>query len=341
MLMAVSPVGLGYDRPATLDFYRRAVRRVEEISGVRAATLASNLPLTPLGIRRTTMVEGREEGALIRINIVLPGYLEAVGIPLRQGRDFRPQDEESAPPVAIVNETMAARLWPGEAAVGRRFHWNRQEDRPLEVVGVAADSKYITMGEEPEPHIYLPLAQAFSGTMVLLVRTEGDPESLMAPIRRAVQGLDPRMPLVGVATISSVIDESLWASHLGAALLLGFGLLALALAGTGVYGMMSYSGAQRTHEIGIRAALGARPRNVVAMILRDGLWLVAAGVAAGLLAAVWGARLVAGLLYGVDPLDPTVYLSAGAVLIGVALWACYLPARHATRVDPMVALRSE
>jgi predicted permease len=243
--------------------------------------------------------------------------------------------------VAIVNEVMAERYWPGESAVGKRFHYINQEDEPLEVVGVAAYSKVGTLGEDPTAFIYMPQEQEYSPAMQLVVRTETEPTALSGAVRQAIQDVDEEMPVFAVLTLADQLDFSLWPARMGATLLGAFGILGLVLASVGLYGVMSYAVASRTREIGIRVALGAKAPVVLRMVMARGLGIILVGIAVGLTLAAAISRFLSSLLYGIGTTDPIAFGGTTLVLLVVALLASYIPARRATRVDPVLALKAE
>ena len=336
----------GYDRSRGEAFHRRVVERVEALPGVVSASLAFPLPLDAYGSGLTVGVDGRlaradEERRTIGYSPVGLNYFGTMGTPLVAGRDFTARDREGSPRVAIVNETMARRLWPGGGAVGQRLRLGRGDGAPVEVVGVARDGKYSTLGEESLPYMYLPLLQDYQSQMTLIVRTAGDPRGLMAAVRREVQGLDPSLPIYGVKTMTEFLSRVLSGPQALAAIVTVFGVLALLLAAVGIYGVMSYAVTQRTREIGIRLALGAQAGAVRGLILRHALALALGGIAGGLLGALALTRVLASLLYGVSTTDPLTFALIALLLVGVALLACWLPARRAAMVDPLVALRHQ
>jgi predicted permease len=342
--VGLNPGSQKYAPARGLQFYQDAVVRARSVPGVEAGAVATAPPFGG-GILLTVFPEGQQQnssyrGTLTLFNDVSPGYFGTLRIPLRAGRDFNDFDREGSTRVAVVNEAMARQLWPGEDALGKRFSIV-QDPVVYEVVGVAATSVVLQIGETPQPVIYRPLAQEYAPATTLLVRTTSGPAEALGPVRDQVQTLDRNMPLRNTGTLQERLAQGLWAPRMGAALLSIFGGLALALAMIGVYGVISYSVSQRTQEIGVRMALGAQAGDVLRLVLTQGMTLAAGGAAAGLIAAFLAARVVAGLLYGVSPKDPLTFAAVGGVLLAVALVACYVPARRATRVDPLVALRTQ
>jgi predicted permease len=331
-----------YEAARGLQFYRDAVGRATSVPGVAAAAVASVGPLNG-GILLTVFPEGQQQnpnyrGTLTLFNDISPGYFNTMRIPVGAGRDFTDFDREGSATVAIVNDAMARHLWPGQNAVGKRFTIV-QNPTVYEVVGVVATSVILQIGEAAQPVIYRPIAQAYAPATVLLVRTTGEPEPALGRVRDQVQTLDRNMPLRNTGTVQERLRQGLWAPRMGAALLSIFGGLALVLAMIGVYGVISYSVSQRTQEIGVRMALGAQARDVLRLILKQGMGLAVGGAITGLFAAFLAARLVSGLLYGISPKDPLTFAVVGGVLLTVAFLACYIPARRATRIDPLTALR--
>ena len=346
---AVDPGLFGYTKEQGREFYRRLVERVGAVPGVERAGAAYLLPLgdssTSWGAIRPAEQPAPPpgEGLSAHVNIVTPGYFDALQIPLVAGRDFDSRDlPGAAVEAAVVNQTMAARLWPGQDPLGRRFKVGRDEDATtFEVVGVARDGKYRTLGERPRPFLYVSNAQTYQSGMRLVVRAGGDPLSHVGALREAAREVDPRVPLYDVKTMREHLSWALWAPNMAASLATAFGLLALVLAATGLYSLLAYTVSQRTHEIGVRMALGAQRRDILRLVARQGLALALIGVALGLLGALLSARLVASLLFGVGPGDAAVYAATSLGLAAVALAACLVPARRATKVDPVVALRYE
>jgi predicted permease len=340
--MSLEPGLYGYGEEQSRSLYRDVVDRSRGLPGVRTVALAERSPMGG-GLFRSVTVEGREAGTsdravLVMSNVVGPGYFEAVGIPLLRGRDFSERDIKGSPQVAIVNETMARRQWPGQSALGRRFKLGGR-DSSFEVVGVARDSKYGSLGEDPQPFLYLPLEQNFTPAMRLHLRASGDLASSVSALRSAVQRVDENVPVSDVRTLRQQLSDSLWLPRMGAALLGTFGLLGMVLTMVGLYGVMENAVTLRTREMGIRMALGGPPRHVLAVVLKEGITLVGVGLGVGLAVALAVTRLLSRLLYGVGAADPWSFLAAMALLVAVGIIAAYVPAKAATRVDPMVALR--
>lgn len=334
--------GLRYTNEHGLQFFHDAVERARTIPGIVDAAVASNGPFGG-GILGTCFREGEQanpnnRGTLVTLDDVSPSYFNTMRIPLLRGRVFTDFDTDKTTPVAIMNEAMAKLLWPNENAIGRRFI-PFGSPGPIEVIGVVGTTVVGAIGEEPQPVAYFPLRQQYSPVGAIIVRTSRNPETLMAAIQGQLQQVDRNLALTNVQTIGQILDQGLWAPRMGAALLGLFGALALVLASIGIYGVLAYSVTQRTNEIGIRMALGAQPKEVLALILKHGMRLAAIGAAIGIVVALSTARLASGLLYGVSATDPLIYVIITILLLGVALFACYIPAWRATRIDPIVALR--
>ena len=332
----------GYDSVRGRSFYAELERRALALPGVEAASLVEIVPLGLARQRRGIEVEGYApragEEMEFGVNTIGAGYFETMGIPLLRGRGFEPSDRQSTAPVAVVNEAFARRFWPGDNPLGRRFSSGRGGTR--EVVGVARDGKYWSLTEEPQPHYYEPFAQAYEPDMVLLVRSAGDPRSILPSLTREARALDPELP-VEANTMAEHLGYALLPQRIGAAVLGVFGAVAALLAAFGLYGVMSYVVSQRTAEIGIRIALGARSRDVRILVVRRALALTLIGLGLGFVGAVAATRALAAFLVDVSPTDPATLLSVGVLFTTVALVASWLPARRAARVDPMRALRNE
>jgi putative ABC transport system permease protein len=335
---------LHYDEDRGQQFYRAAIERAQASPGVASATIASNFPLGG-GFSRTVFPEGQDEasgyrGTLTQLNDVAPNYFKTLRIPLVSGRDFTDSDRKDTTQVAVVTQAMAKQFWPNQDAIGKRFHFFG-ETQLREIVGVAHDSVINAIGEEPQPLVYLPLTQDYAPAATMQVRTNGKPEPVIAGVRARVQSLDNNLALTNWNTIGELFDQGLWAPRMGAALLTVFGGIALVLAIIGVYGVLSYSVSQQTREIGIRMAMGAQTNSVTKLVVRQGMRLAIVGLVAGLVVAFVAMRLMSTLLYDVSAHDPLVFGGVTFVLAMAAVLACYIPARRAARVDPLVALRYE
>jgi len=338
-------------------FFTEMIERVKALPGVESASTINHLPLAGDTWRRDFHVEGRlaapaggRPNALYRV--ARPDYFGTMGIALLAGRDFTPRDTLQTPNVVVVNETLARRYWPGEEAVGKRFKfWRLESDTPwMTVVGVARDTKQREWIEEASNEVYLAFSQSpnylrnpgapFS-YQTLVVRTATDPSMLAAAIRNAVWALEPNAPISEVAMMEQVIADETWQPRISMFLIVSFAMIALVLAAVGIYGVLSYAVTERTQEIGIRLALGASGGDVLKLLVGQGMKLAAAGVGIGLMASLALARLLKTLLYGVSATDPLTFAMVALLLAFVALVACWIPARRASKVDPMVALRYE
>jgi putative ABC transport system permease protein len=348
---------LRYTTAQGREFYQRVIDRMEQLPGVSAATVARVAVLTGASRVTTIAVEGRPDsgyrsqsegggvgpspGLSARANIIGPGFFRTLGIPIVKGRDFTGQDGPDHPLVGIVSEAMVREFFPGEDAIGKRFSTARAGSNGpwIEIVGIAKDSKYGSLSEEYGAVVYLPLAQQHETGVTLYVRAAGSPAPLVAQIRREIQAIEPNLPVPGVQTMNETIGASLYAPRMGAMLLTVFGALALLLASLGVYGVLAFSISRRTREIGIRMALGADRGRVFGLVLREGMWLVGIGLTIGLTAGLYFSASIKSFLFDVSTRDATTFVTVPCVLAAVALLACYIPARRAMKVDPMVALR--
>ncbi len=343
MVMGINAGNQGFDETRGRDLYRRVLERLDGVPGVESATLSTAVPLFAGGFMRTTFRDDQDtkdprNGRLTAINEIADRYFETMQIPIVEGRAFTANDRQGAPPVIIINQAMAKQFFPNEPALGRRLYiFGRPDAR--EIVGIAKTIKYNNVGEPDTAHMYVPLDQSYSSQVIVQARTAGDPDALLGTVRRELQQLDPSMPLLNVNTYRTILRTSLWAPRFGTSLLAVFGMLALLLAAVGLYGVMSYGVSQRTREIGIRMALGARDRDVRGMVVRQGLLLAMGGIVIGLLASFALARFVTSLLFGVSGADPVVFGAVAVVLMAVATLATYIPAWKASRVDPVDALR--
>ena len=344
----MDPAKQGYDQARTASFYRDLIARVRSMPGVESASLANSAPLGYYHTSEEVEKEGQrlapnDEAPVSHYNVVDADYQRTMGIPVLRGRWFTQADEDDKRPVVVVNQSLARRLWPGEDPLGKRFRFRRGDGAFFEVIGVARDGKYNAIFERPCPFFYMPHAISYKSHRVLHVRTTGRPESIGPTVRKEVALLAPDVPPFDVNTMRSAVGgaNGFFLFRMAAQFAAALGLLGLALAVVGLYGVVAYSAGRRTHEIGIRMALGADRRNIFTMVVRHGLWLVVAGAATGIVLAFGLARFLTSLLFDVKPYDPVTYGAVACVLALVGMTACYLPARRATRVDPTVALRGE
>lgn len=333
-----------YETAQADTFYRQAVERVRSLPGVEAASWANLMPFRRARVEELT-VQGHApaegEDSSVMINYVMPDYFKAMGLAVLRGRTLTGQDGPGAVPVVLINETLAKRYWSGRDPVGQRVSITGGESW-AEVAGVVEDSKYRSLSEEPTTYMYLPLLQnmetAGLDEMNLVVRT-ANPVQVVPALRRELAQLDSDLPVLRARTLREQMGDVLMPQRMGATLLGGFSLLAVVLAVVGIYGLLSYLVSLRTHEIGVRMALGAPRREILRMMLRRSLFPVALGIVAGLLIAYWATRLITGFLYGVTSLDPQTFVLTAVLLSLVSLVACYLPALRASRVSPTVALK--
>ena len=328
------------------SFMSSAIAAVRDVPGVRAAALVQSVPLSGNWGLASYVPDAHPELIAARapntqVNTVTDGFFRAMGIPLLEGRDFDARDWAGAPPVVIVNAELARRAWPGRPAIGRRLKVLGPPDVWTTVVGIAGDVKQLTLGEPLTAQLYAPIAQQPGIFSSVVARTAGDPMVLASALRAAIWSVDRDQPVWKVRSMASLVGRDVAMATFTMALTCGFAFLALLLAAVGVYGVMSYTVAQRTHEVGIRMALGAQRPEVVRMVLRRGLRVVGLAAAVGLVASLGGAQLLRQQLFGVTATDPVTFVAAVLVLAGTALLACWLPARRAAKVDPVVALRSE
>ena len=335
----------GYTEQRGAAFYKELIARTETLPGVRSASLANYLPLA---MNRNTMsiyIDGQPvprpaDVPDIQNCAVWPKYLETMGIPLVDGREFTMQDDKKESRFVVVNETFARRFWPGQTPLGKRIR--SKVDGPFwEVIGVAKDGKYWSLGEDPQPFIYFPMLRDYEGTAALVVASDVEPTGLINAIRREVQQMDSNLPVYDVKTMNDHMRLSLFPLRAGAWVAGSFALLALTLAGLGIYGVMAYSVSQRTREIGIRMALGATSSDVLSLVIKQGMRLASIGLGVGLAGSLAVTRLMSSVLYGVSATDAATFALVSSLLAVVVLSACYIPARRAARVDPMIALRYE
>jgi putative ABC transport system permease protein len=333
----------GYEPAARERFFTEALRRVTALPGVEAAGLAEYLPLaldsSTRGVRVDGYTPGKGESPNVLYARITPGYFQAMGIPILRGRDFSTSDDAGAPPVIIVNEAFVRRYWPGQDGVGKQAGVNGAGRPASEIVGVVKDGKYISLGEAPRPFVYISAAQETPSHVTMVMRTKADPHGTIGPVRSEFQALDPHLPLYDVKSLGEHMSTTLLPARLAAGVLLSFGFLALALAAVGVYGLTLNVVTQRTREVGIRMALGATRREIVQLVLRQGMALATAGIAVGLIATLALARILSSLLYGVSATDPRTLAAAAIGLSLLVAFASYVPARRAMRIDPTEALK--
>ena len=343
----------GYDESKGREFYRQLLERVTVFPGVGAVSLARMVPLNGNNMKMGINLTGKELSAdqrspMVGLNVVGVRYFETIQMPLLRGRTFNETDRRGAPLLAIVNETMARRFYPGSdlsTALGQAFTFEGGRNLDTErvsIVGVVKDAKYDTLGEDPQPFVYMPFAQSYSGEMTLHIRTEANAAaSVLAGVRHEVGALDKDLPLLNVMPMTEQIGFSLVPLRLAATVGGTLGTVGLLLAAIGIFGVVNYSASQRTREIGIRMALGAQKWDVLRLVIRQGLWLALAGVGIGLAVSCALTRTLGSLLYGVGATDPFVFIGTALLLVSVAFIASYQPARRATKVDPLEALRYE
>jgi len=341
-VVSVNLAQAGYDEVRGRQFALDVRDRVAMVPGISAVSWSTSLPLWANLYRRIS-IEGREpakqaDAPLALVVTVDLDYFSVLGLGVTRGRAFTDADRERSMPVAIVNERMAERYWPNQDPIGRTFRFD-SEATARHIVGVVKTIKYQTLGEAPQPAVYLPFRQNYADGLVLYVRTAGDPSYAIGTVQREVRAMDAQVPLENAASVDEVIDQSLWMVKIAAGLLAVFGALALALASVGLYGLVAYSVTQRRRELGVRMALGAGRGDVLRLVLRDGMSLVLTGLAAGIGLSLVVSRALASLLFGVSGSDPVSFAGASLLLAAVAFVGSYLPARRASRFDPLMALR--
>jgi putative ABC transport system permease protein len=347
--MMINPRLLGYDQKAIWRFFPELQRRLEAQPGIRATAMTDDLPLQAGDLSRGPIVKEGEadplpnQGIITKCNYVSPHYFDTMKTPLIHGRDFTEHDDAESTRVVIVNEEFARRFYGGvENAMGRRFRF--EQGTPLmEIIGIAKDGLYRSLYEDRQPYMFLPLYQQNHGavTLVISAQSAGDVAAVTETARREIAQMDPRMPVVGVMIGDENMAIPYWGPRVAAGMATTFGVLALVLATMGLYSVMMYVVSQRTREIGIRMALGANVRDVLRMIVSQGMRMVLIGLALGLTGAFALTRVFASLLLGVGTTDPLTFVGVAALLAVIALLACWIPARRATKVDPLIALRQE
>jgi predicted permease len=338
----MNPEQVGYDTARLKGFHREVTDRVSRIAGIQTASWASNMPFWS-SASHGLLIEGQEqqrksETVSTVTNTVDIDYFKTMRIPLLQGRNFTDADQDGSLPVVIINDDLAQRYWPDGRALGRRVRLTG-DAVTRQIVGVVKTSNYTTLGEAPQPCLYLPLRQNPAGSFSLYVRTAGDPSRVLESVQREIREVDPKVKVTDVRTGTKLVDQVLWNARIVLDMLGVFGLLALSLASVGLYGIVAYSVSGRQREIGVRMALGASRFAILRLVLQQGMTLVLIGAAIGLALSLLMGRAFSSMLFGLSPADPLSLVSAAAVLISVAMLACYLPALAASRMDPMRALR--
>jgi predicted permease len=344
----LDPRHLGYDPVHGGQFFREVLRRVRTWPSIESASLGCCGPMSPSPLFAPVRMDGYtppagEPDPTIFFSQVSTDFFDTLRIPIVRGRVFDDSDGPDAPRVAVINQTMAERYWPGRDPIGRKFQFAGDIRPWMQVAGVVRDGKYLGISDHPEPYFYVPLRQNYGSSEVLLVRSSAPPELVMAEVRKEISTLAPGLPVTGVQTMLQRLDESggLRSLRRSALLAAALGSLGLALALIGLYGVVSYAAVQRTREIGIRMALGAQANSIRNLILGQGVIVVCAGLAIGLVFSMVSVPVVRRFLINISPTDPLTYAGVAMLFVLVALVACYLPARRALRVDPIVALRCE
>jgi macrolide transport system ATP-binding/permease protein len=344
-ILTIDPALAGYDNTRASQVTRSILDQIRRYPQVQGADVGQWLPLGFGGESRTIVPEGSDESAeasrvMANMNIITPSYFETMRIPFLRGRNFDEHDSaKNAAPVAIINEALAKRFWPSDDPVGRRFRFYHGDS--VEVVGVARDIKATTLSETSAPMVYRPLQDMPAGGITIYAHTVGTPGPALVEIHRIVRSADVHIPITYEKTVAQHMAFALWPSWMGAMILGALGLLALLLASVGVYGVMAYSVSQRTRELGIRMALGAQSGQVLQLVLRQGMLLAAIGLILGLFGAFGLTGLASTFLFGVNPHDPLIFVIVTSLLGAAAFAACYLPARRALKINPIIALRSE
>jgi putative ABC transport system permease protein len=344
LFATVNPALNGYTPERTMNFYNDLLLKTRSLPGVSSASLASDTPISggwdQLGIVAEGYTPREGERTSSDMSVVSGDYFKVLGIPLLSGRDFNDQDRLGSPKVAIVNEKMARHFFGSTDVLGKRIGINGTPD--MTIVGIVKDAQYVDLRRNIRRHFYMPATQEEQLTnMTLHVKTTMDPNAVAESLRAELKALDPHLPLYNIKTLSTEIDQSLIQERLVTWLSSAFGVLATLLTALGLYGVLTFSVARRTREIGIRVALGAQRRDVVRLIMIRGVILVGVGVAVGLGVSIAFSKLMSSMLFGVAPNNPLLLAVVSLGLIAIALVACYLPARRATKVDPLVALRYE
>jgi putative ABC transport system permease protein len=346
--LSVDVEQVGYKEPQSRAAYRDIDKRIAALPGVQSVAEAFIVPMGYVSADDRIWLEEHpyaagQQPAEVMYNQVTPSYLDTLQMQLLRGRKFSDADSEKAPLVAIINETMAKKFWPNEDALGKHFGIKGANGPFMEVIGIVQDAKIQNPTANPQPFYYVPFEQSYNSLRTIHVRTSVAPESLALPVQSAIHEAVPNVPVTQVKTMNEALQgaNGFFLFRFGAQLTLAMGLLGLILAVVGIYSVVSYAAAQRTQEIGIRVAMGASPQDILKMILRQGLSVVGVGLAVGLMLALAGTRVMSGLIVGIKPTDPLTFAVVLSLLTAIALFACWVPARRATRIDPLVALRYE
>jgi putative ABC transport system permease protein len=329
-----------------INFWNETLHRVQQLPGVEAAGYTIVLPLSGSNTDSSFAIEGRvmrpnQPGPDEELRVITPDYFRVLKTPLLRGRFFSEADNADAPGVVIINDALAKKYWPNEDALGKRITFSdtrKPDPKWLTIVGITRSIRHRGLDLDPQPEYYLPLAQRARSSVILTVRSTQDPRSLTTAMRREIQSIDPDQPIANIRTLEGVTADSIAPRRLSVVLLGAFAGIALLLAGVGIYGVISYLVVQRTHEIGVRMALGAQRRDVLRLVVGHALKLVGIGTVIGLILAFLSTRTLSALLYSVGAFDAATFIFVTVTLATVALFASYVPALRATRADPMIAL---
>jgi macrolide transport system ATP-binding/permease protein len=346
--LSVDVEQIGYKEPQARQVYRDIDERIAALPGVQSVAEAFTVPLgyvnsgDHLWIQEHPLEAGQQPPSVM-FDMVTPSYLETLQIPLLRGRRFSEADSEKAAPVAIINQTMAREFWPNQDALGKNFSTKGPQGPFVQVVGIVQDGKYQNLTENPRPFYYLPLEQIYKSMRTIHVRASVPPETLALQIEGLIHEVAPDVPITQVKTMREALRgaNGFFLFRFGAQLTGVMGLLGLILAIVGIYSVVSYAAAQRMQEFGIRIAMGASSRHILKMVLRQGIVVISVGLIFGLAISLVGTRLIATMFFGVKPSDPLTFALVVLFLAAIALFACWIPARRATRIDPLVALRHE
>jgi predicted permease len=346
--LSVDVAQIGYKEPRGREVYRELESRIRALPGVESVAQGFTVPMGVMSAGDRLSFENRpleagQQPPDVNYNVVTPGYFDTLQMPLLRGRKFTDSDTEKAALVAIINKTMADQFWPKEDALGKRFSDKGPKGPFMEIVGVVQDAKYQNVTEDPQPYFFVPFEQSYMSMRTIHVRTSVPPETLALQVESQIHELAADAPVTQVQSMTQALQgaNGFFFFRFGAQLAATMGLLGLVLAVVGIYSVVSYAAAQRTQEIGIRIAMGAAPLDILKMVLRQALGVVGIGLALGLVIALASTRVMGGLFVGIKPSDPATFIVVVLLLTVIALFACWIPARRATRIDPLVALRYE